>query len=85
MLAPMRISPGGRVRRLAAGALLGALLTSIGLVAVTRLWDQPLHVPFQYAHVPGDDAQDATLDMMLVKNVAEQGWFNHNPALNETT
>ena len=78
----MRISPGGRVRRLAAGALLGALLTSVGLVAVTHLWDQPLHVPFQYAQVPGDDQQDATLDMMLVKNIAEQGWFNTNPALN---
>jgi len=82
MLAPMRISPGGRVRRLAAGALLGALLTSVGLVAVTRLWDQPLHVPFQYAQVPGDDQQDATLDMMLVKNISEQGWFDTNPALN---
>ena len=78
----MRISPGGRVRRLAAGALLGALLTSVGLVAVTHLWDQPLHVPFQYAQVPGDDQQDATLDMMLVKNIAEQGWFATNPALN---
>src|SRR6478752_1538669 len=82
MLAPMRISPGGRVRRLAAGALLGALLTSVGLVAVTRLWDQPLHVPFQYAQVPGDDQQDATLDMMLVKNISEQGWFSTNPSLN---
>lgn len=82
MLAPMRISPGGRVRRLAAGALLGALLTSVGLVAVTHLWDQPLRIPFQYAQVPGDDQQDATLDMMLVKNVAEQGWFDTNPVLN---
>ena len=78
----MRISPGGRVRRLAAGALLGALLTSVGLVAVTHLWDQPLHVPFQYAQVPGDDQQDATLDLMLVKNIAEHGWFSTNPALN---
>src|SRR4051794_16740351 len=81
-LARMRISRGGRVRRLAAGALLGALLTSVGMIAVTRLWEQPLHVPFQYAHVPGDDQQDATLDMMLVKNIAEQGWFSSNPALN---
>ena len=51
-------------------------------MAVTHLWDQPLHVPFQYAQVPGDDQQDATLDMMLVKNIAEQGWFDTNPALN---
>src|SRR4051794_5240532 len=77
----MRISRGGRVRRLAACALLGALLTSVGVIAVTRLWEQPLHVPFQYAQVPGDDQQDATLDMMLVKNIAEQGWFSSNPAL----
>src|SRR4051812_45776499 len=82
MLAAMRISPGGRVRSLAAGALLAALLTSVLLVAVTHLWDQPLHIPFQYAQVPGDDQQDATLDMMLVKNIAEQGWFNRNPVLN---
>ena len=35
MLHGMRITPGGRVRRLAAGALLGALLASVGVVAVT--------------------------------------------------
>jgi phosphoglycerol transferase len=78
----MRISGGGRARRLTAATLLGALLTTIGLVVVTQLWDQPLHVPFQYAQTPGDDQQDATLDMMLVKNIAETGWFSSNPSLN---
>jgi phosphoglycerol transferase len=78
----MRTSRGGRVRRLAACALLGALLTGVGVIAATRLWEQPLHVPFQYAQVPGDDQQDATLDMMLVKNIAEHGWFSTNPSLN---
>ena len=83
MLAGMRISRGGRVRSAGRRRAPGAPCSrASALVAVTRLWDQPLHVPFQYAHVPGDDAQDATLDMMLVKNVAEQGWFNRNPALN---
>ena len=40
------------------------------------------HVPFQYTHAPGDDEQDATLDMMLIKNIHETGWFNTNPKLN---
>jgi hypothetical protein len=49
---------------------------------VTRIWDQPLHVPFQYTHAPGDDQQDATLDLMLIKNIHETGWFDTNPRLN---
>ena len=40
-----------------------------------------MHVPFQYTHVPWDDQQDATLDMMLMKNIHETGWFNTNPSL----
>ena len=83
MLAAMRISPGGRVRRLAAGALLGALLTSVALVAVTHLWDQPLHVPFQYAHVPGDDAagRHARHDARSRTSTRRAG-STPNPALN---
>jgi phosphoglycerol transferase len=69
-------------RSLVAGALLAALLTSVGVVHLTSLWDQPLHVPFQYAQTRGDDEQDATLDLMLIKNIHEQGWFGHNPRLN---
>src|SRR4051794_2637834 len=69
-------------RSLVAGALLAALLSSLAVTAVTRLWDQPLHVPFEYAHVPTDDQQDATVDMMLVKDVHESGWLLRNPRLN---
>ena len=64
------------------GALLAAVLSSVAIGVVTHIWDQPLHVPFQYAHAPGDDEEDATLDLMLIKNVHETGWFNHNPKLN---
>lgn len=69
-------------RSLLAGALLAALLSSVALVLVTSLWREPLDVPFQYAQVRGDDMQDATLDLMLIKNVHEQGWFSTNPELN---
>jgi phosphoglycerol transferase len=75
----MMLRPG---RSLVAGAILAALLSSISLAVVTRIWEQPLHVPFQYTRVPYDDEQDATLDMMLIKNIHETGWFNTNPALN---
>ena len=71
-----------RRRSLVAGALLAALLSSISLAVVTRIWDQPMHVPFQYTRVTTDDEQDATLDMMLIKNIRETGWFNTNPSLN---
>jgi hypothetical protein len=67
---------------LVVGALLAALLSSAALVLLTSLWDQPLHVPFQYAQTRGDDEQDATLDLMLIKNIHEQGWFDANPKLN---
>jgi hypothetical protein len=80
---PGRATP--RVRRgwsLVAGALLAALLSTLGVTIVTQLWNKPLDIPFQYAHAPGDDEQDATLDMMLIKNVKETGWFNTNPKLN---
>ena len=69
-------------KSLVAGTILAALLSSLALAVVTRIWDQPLHVPFQYTHVTTDDEQDATLDMMLIKNIHENGWFNTNPALN---
>jgi len=39
-------------RSVVAGAILAALLSSVGLAVVTRIWDQPMHVPFQYTHVP---------------------------------
>ncbi|MGZ4674981.1 MAG: hypothetical protein ACXVJ7_03950 [Acidimicrobiia bacterium] len=68
--------------RLLAGAIVAALLTTVGLVLVTQLWDEPLHEPFQYALYPGDDQQDATLELMLVKNIHEAGWFTTNPKLN---
>jgi len=69
-------------RSLVAGALLAALLSAVAVGIVTRIWSQPLRVPFQYAHVVGDDEQDATLEMMLIKNVQETGWFDENPKLN---
>ena len=71
-----------RGRSLVAGAILAALLSSISVTLVTRLWTLPLHVPFQYAHAQSDDEQDATLDMMLIKNISETGWFDTNPKLN---
>ncbi len=58
------------------------MLSSVAIGVLTHIWDQPLHVPFQYAHAPGDDEEDATLDLMLIKNVHETGWFNHNSKLN---
>lgn len=77
--APKRV---GHCRSLVAGAILAALLSAFAVTLVTQLWSQPLDVPFQYAHTPGDDEQDATLDMMLIKNMQESGWFNTNPQLN---
>jgi hypothetical protein len=69
-------------RSIIAGALLAALLSTFMVTVLTQLWSQPLDVPFQYAHTPGDDEQDATLDLMLIKNVHETGWFDTNPKLN---
>jgi hypothetical protein len=69
-------------RSLVAGAILAALLSSLCVTVVTQLWHLPMHVPFQYAHLPTDDEQDATLDMMLIKNIHETGWFDTNPKLN---
>jgi len=71
-----------RGRSLVAGALLAALLSSLSLALVTQVWRLPLHVPFQYAHTQYDDEQDETLDMMLIKNSKETGWFDSNPKLN---
>jgi len=71
-----------RGRSIIAGAILAALLSSLAVTVVTQLWTLPMHVPFQYAHSPGDDEQDATLDLMLIKDIHEAGWFNTNPALN---
>src|SRR5689334_23676034 len=71
-----------RGRSLLAGAVLAALLSSVSLAVVTQLWTLPLHVPFQYARTQFDDQQDATLDMMLIKNIKESGWFDSNPKLN---
>ena len=58
------------------------MLSSVAIGVLTHIWSQPLHVPFQYAHAQGDDEEDATLDLMLIKNVHETGWYNHNPKLN---
>jgi phosphoglycerol transferase len=71
-----------RRRSLVAGALLAAFLSSLSVTLVTHLWSVDLHVPFQYTHSPEDDQQDATLDLMLIKDIHETGWFNTNPALN---
>ena len=62
--------------------MLAAVLSTVAVGVLTHLWDLPMHVPFQYAHAPGDDEEDATLDLMLIKNVHETGWFNTNPKLN---
>ena len=72
----------GAGRSIVAGAILAALLSALAVTVLTQLWNQPLDVPFQYADTPGDDEQDATLDMMLIKNVQETGWFDTNPKLN---
>jgi hypothetical protein len=80
--------PSGRqlrarfARRILAGAATAAVLSSIALVAVTGIWHKPLDVPFQYTRTATDDQQDATLEMMVTKNVAETGWYLHNPQLN---
>jgi hypothetical protein len=71
-----------RGRSLVAGALLAALLSSLSLALVTHIWSLPLHEPFEYAHSRYDNEQDATLDMMLIKNIEEHGWFDSNPKLN---
>ena len=71
-----------RRRSLVAGALLAAILSSLSVTLVTHLWSTNLHVPFQYTQSPEDDQQDATLDMMLIKDIHETGWFNTNPELN---
>jgi phosphoglycerol transferase len=62
--------------------MLAVLLSSVSVTLVTHLWTLPLHVPFQYTHSPSDDQEDATLDLMLIKNIHETGWFNTNPQLN---
>ncbi|HEY3671311.1 MAG TPA: hypothetical protein VGN51_10285 [Acidimicrobiia bacterium] len=72
----------GAGRSIVVGAILAALLSASAVTVLGQLWNQPLDVPFQYAHTQGDDEQDATLDMMLIKNVQETGWFNTNPKLN---
>ncbi len=85
------VSPAGRPapprsnsprRSLVAGALLAAILSSLSVTLVTQLWSVDLHVPFQYTQSTRDDQQDATLDLMLIKNIHENGWFDTNPALN---
>jgi phosphoglycerol transferase len=68
--------------RMLAGALLAGLLASVAVVVVTQLWNKDLHVPFQYSLTPKDDQQDATLEMMVTKDVQETGWYNTNPQLN---
>ncbi|MDQ1481140.1 MAG: hypothetical protein QOI44_2001, partial [Actinomycetota bacterium] len=52
------------------------------MTLVTHLWSAHLDVPFEYTQSPGDDQQDATLDLMLIKDIHDTGWFNSNPALN---
>lgn len=71
-----------RGHQFAAGALLAALLSCVSVTLVAHVWRMPMHVPFQYTHTQTDDQQDATLDLMLIKNIHESGWFNTNPKLN---
>ena len=65
-----------------AGAVLAALLSSLSVTLVAHLWSAHLNVPFEYSQSPGDDQQDATLDLMLIKDIHETGWFDTNPSLN---
>jgi hypothetical protein len=69
-------------RSLLVGSILAAIVSACSVSVVTHLWNVPMHVPFQYEHSLGDDEQDSTLDMMLIKNIHETGWFNTNPHLN---
>ena len=63
--------------------MLAALLSSIAVSLVTHVWSTHVAtVPFEYTHSPGDDRQDATLDLMLIKDIHDTGWFNNNPSLN---
>ena len=64
------------------GAVLAGLLAAMAISVLVRVWDQPLHVPFQYAQTIDSDEQDATWEAMIDKNVAETGWYFHNPELN---
>ena len=70
------------LRELFLGALLAALLSSVLVAGLIRIWDQPLRVPFQYALVNDSDEQDASLEAMVDANVAQTGWYFHNPRLN---
>jgi hypothetical protein len=78
----LRRARGHHARELVIGALLAALLTSVGVVILTQLWSRSLDEPFQYSVYRGDDQQDATLELMLIKNIHETGWFDSNPKLN---
>jgi hypothetical protein len=51
-----------------------ALLTSLGAVAVLRLWDADLGIPFA-------GSGDALFFQMFVKDALEQGWVLTNPEL----
>jgi hypothetical protein len=64
---------------------LSALLSLVGALAVVPIWAVSLHVPFQYTHTQADDEQDATLDLMLIKDIKETGWFSRNPHLGAPT
>lgn len=68
-------------RELLIGSVVAALLTTIAVAVVTQLWDRSLDRPFQYSLYHGDDQQDATLELMLIKNIHETGWFESNPKL----
>ncbi len=84
---PARADGGARharrvhARELLVGAIVAALLTTVAVAVVTQLWDRSLDRPFQYSLYRGDDQQDATLELMLIKNIHETGWFGTNPKL----
>lgn len=78
----IRRSRRRHARELLIGSVIAALLASLAVALVTQIWDRDLDRPFQYSLYRGDDQQDATLELMLVKNIHEQGWFDTNPKLN---
>lgn len=78
----VRRSRRAHARELLIGSIVAALLTTVAVAVVTQIWDRDLDRPFQYSLYRGDDQQDATLELMLVKNIHESGWFDTNPKLN---
>ncbi len=71
-----------RTRELLAGALLAAFLSACVAGVMLQIWNQPLHVPFQYSQSAHADEQDAMLEAMVDAQVIRTGWFFHEPRLN---